>query len=274
MTVSVFAPAKINLTLHVTGQRDDGYHRLDSLVMFADVGDTLTVEAANTTVLSVTGPQVAGVPKDETNSVIQAASLMNRSVSVTLDKHLPTAAGIGGGTADAAACLRAISELFATPLPESVMSLGADVPVCMAGRAARMQSIGDHIALLTDLPPLFAVLANPGIAVSTTRVFGELETKENPPMPQKIPAFPSSRQFVNWLAQQRNDLQEPAILVQPVIGDVLNQLSGIPGCLLARMSGSGATCFGLFDNYGEAETGATDLRRAFPEWWITECALS
>lgn len=274
MTVKVFAPAKINLTLHVTGQRDDGFHLIDSLVVFADVGDTLTLDLADDSNLLVIGPEADGVPLGDENSVIQAARLMNGKVSIVLEKALPTAAGIGGGTADAAACLRAISELTGCPLPTDLLSLGADAPVCVTGKAARMLGIGEQITPLADLPPLYAVLVNPRVPVSTADVFSSLCEKTNPPMPPDIPVFSSAGEFAIWLSNQRNDLEIPAIGLQPVIRGVLTRLSGISGCMLARMSGSGATCFALFDTYGYAEVCAKNLRQEYPNWWVADCALS
>lgn len=267
---SVFAPAKINLTLHVTGQRGDGYHLLDSLVAFADVGDHLQVEPAPEMRLSVTGPRAEGVPGDARNLCWRAAEWFGRPAAITLEKHLPAAAGIGGGSSNAAAVLRALSALTGRPLPEQgTEALGADVPVCLAARAARMSGIGEQVQAVA-LPDLHAVLVNPGVGVATPAVFKALEKKDNPPMS----ALPEAADWNAWLAAQRNDLQAPAIAVQPVIAEVLAALAATKGARLARMSGSGATCFALYDSRAEAQAAAEDLRRAQPRWWIAPCTLS
>lgn len=275
MAIEALAPAKVNLTLHVTGQRPDGYHLLDSLVLFADLGDRLRVEEGPGLRLAVKGPLAAGVPTDDSNSILRAARFLGADdLQFTLTKALPSAAGIGGGTSDAAAALRAVAELRGLELPEDVSPLGADVPVCLLARAARMQGVGEKVTPVEGLPEIFAVLANPGVAVSTPAVFGRLATKANPPMPADLPAFATARELAEWLAAQRNDLEGPAIAEQPVIAEVLKELSALPGQLLSRMSGSGATCFALFEARAEAEAAAKALQRDHPEWWVAPCALS
>ncbi|WP_212524946.1 4-(cytidine 5'-diphospho)-2-C-methyl-D-erythritol kinase [Actibacterium sp. MT2.3-13A] len=275
MAIEARAPAKVNLTLHVTGQRVDGYHLLDSLVLFADLGDRLRVERGPGLRLTVAGPLAAGVPTDDSNSILRAARLLGaEDLHFTLTKVLPTAAGIGGGTSDAAAALRAVAELSGLDLPEDVSPLGADVPVCLLARAARMEGIGEKVTPVGGLPALFAVLANPGAAVSTPAVFRRLASKTNPPMPETLPEFATARDLAAWLATQRNDLQAPAIAEQPVIAEVLKDLSALPGQLLSRMSGSGATCFALFETCAAAEAAAQALHRDRPGWWVVPCALS
>jgi len=275
MAIEAFAPAKVNLTLHVTGQRPDGYHLLDSLVVFADLGDRLRVEDGPGLRLTVEGPLAEGVPIDDGNSILQAARFLGADdLHFTLAKILPSAAGIGGGTSDAAAALRAVAQLRGLELPPDVSPLGADVPVCLLGRAARMEGIGETVTPVEGLPGIFAVLANPGVAVSTPAVFKRLADKNNPPMPETLPRFATARDLAEWLATQRNDLEGPAIAEQPVIAEVLNALSGLPGQLLARMSGSGATCFALFETRAEAEAAARALQTQHPEWWVAPCALS
>lgn len=266
---TVFAPAKINLALHVTGQRTDGYHLLDSVVMFADVGDTVTVAAAARMSLQVTGPMAAGVPADDRNLCWKAAEAFGAPVAITLDKHLPAAAGIGGGSSDAAAVLRAMEALFDRGHGCDTAALGADVPVCMLARAARMQGIGDRILPLS-MAPLHAVLVNPGVGVSTPEVFRALSRKDNPPMsepPCGDPALP-------WLLAQRNDLQAAACALQPVVASVLDTLGALDGARLVRMSGSGATCFALFDDAAAAQRAAALLQRTHPSWWSTATVLS
>lgn len=270
----VFAPAKVNLTLHVTGRRDDGYHLLDSLVAFADVGDRLSVSLTDTPQLEVTGPMAAGVPADGGNLALRAVRLMGADVHVTLDKRLPAAAGLGGGSSDAAACIRAVAALTGQPLPDAqaAASLGADVPVCLIARAARMRGIGEDVAPLAAFPFLNAILVNPGVAVPTGTVFGRMTQTSNPQMSARLPDWPDAAALIAWLAAQRNDLQEPAIALQPVIGDVLETIATQPGCGLARMSGSGATCFGLFGTQTQAQQAARALAR--PGWWVRAVTLS
>jgi len=274
MMTKTFAPAKINLTLHVTGQRADGYHLLDSLVMFADVGDRVRVVPAESLSLEVTGPMAEGVPADATNLVWKAAALHDLPVAITLEKHLPTAGGIGGGSSDAAATLFAMADLTGnTTMPEGATGLGADVRVCLARQAARMRGIGEEVQQLEGVPELHVVLANPGVAMSTPEVFAALETKNNEPMPKRIPRWRGAWSAIDWISKQRNDLEEPALKLAPVIGDVLAALSALPGARMARMSGSGATCFALFEDRAEADAAADDLADAHPDWWVTAATL-
>ncbi|MHC0054211.1 4-(cytidine 5'-diphospho)-2-C-methyl-D-erythritol kinase [Actibacterium sp. D379-3] len=277
MATEAFAPAKVNLTLHVTGQRSDGYHLLDSLVAFADVGDRVTVSAAADRLsLVVVGPQAGGVPVDDSNLVLKAARFLGvTDAAITLDKQLPAAAGIGGGSSDAAAALRALSALTGRPLPaDRGLALGADVPVCLAAHAMRMGGIGEVLTPVPALPPVWCVLANPGVGVATPAVFRALHRRDNPAMPTDIPAFACARDLAVWLATQRNDLQAPAVALAPVIAPVLAALADLPGALLSRMSGSGATCFALFENGDQARAGAETLAGAHPGWWVRAAALS
>ena len=274
MMSRTFAPAKVNLTLHVTGRRADGYHLLDSLVAFADVGDRVRVMPAEATTLEVTGPMAAGVPTDETNLVIKAAKLFDLPVAIILDKHLPTAGGIGGGSSDAAATLFAMAELTGTStIPAGATALGADVRVCLARQAARMRGVGDEVQPVEGMPELYAVLANPGVAVSTAAVFEALEEKDGLAMPKRIPRWRGGWSAIDWIARQRNDLEAPAIAIAPVIGDVLAALRALPGARFARMSGSGATCFALFEERAEADHAASLLADAQPDWWVTAATL-
>ncbi len=272
--IKAFAPAKVNLTLHVTGRRDDGYHMLDSLVMFADVGDRISVTQSDVTRLKVTGPMAAGVPADSSNLVVKAAELMGISADIRLKKFLPNAAGIGGGSSDAAATLRALSLLSGQPVPDNVLSLGADVPVCLAQGAARMQGIGDRVISVPGLPMLHAVLVNPMLPVPTARIFERVENHENPPMPRCLPTGVTAAELIQWLATQRNDLQEPAIAAEPAIEQVFRILEVTPGCLLARMSGSGATCFGLYTGAETAASAAGRLQETYPGWWVAATRLN
>lgn len=275
MAIEVTARAKVNLALHVTGRRDDGYHLLDSLVAFAAMGDVITVEAAPSLALRLTGPFAAGLSTTD-NLVLRAARALHPGLgaTITLDKRLPLASGIGGGSADAAATLLALSRLWSLPLPspQAVLALGADVPVCLSGQPARMQGIGEALTPLA-LPPAGLLLVNPGIEVPTPQVFRALTRRDNPPLPPP-PGFPDAASLATWLATQRNDLEPPARQLAPAISDVLHALAATPGCLLARMSGSGATCFALYADAPAAETAAQALGAAHPGWWITPTTLA
>lgn len=253
-----FAPAKINLTLHVTGQRDDGYHLLDSLVVFADVGDRLWLEPAPDMSLDVTGPFAKGVPTDGRNLVWKAAEAAGTPLRIRLEKNLPHGGGIGGGSADAAAVLRHLGA------GQVAATLGADVPVCLDDRAKRMTGIGDCLTPVPRLGTWDIVLVNPGVEVPTPSVFKALCTKTNAPM-GTIPSQASKDDFIRWLAQQRNDLQEPAISLAPEIADALNILKGAK---LVRMSGSGSTCFGLYRSAEDAQAAQDRIASAHPNWWV------
>lgn len=278
MTVTAHARAKINLCLHVTGQRRDGYHLLDSLVVFADVADRITVVAAEGLSLTVAGPAGAGLPADDDNLVLRAARAMGvpRGAAITLDKHLPVASGIGGGSADAAATLRALSELWGVGLPAAaaVLALGSDVPVCLSGVPARMEGVGEAVSPLTHpLPEAWLVLVNPGVPVATPDVFRRLTRRDNAPLPRQLPRLHGVAELAAFLHMQRNDLEPPAMAVAPVVSWVKDALAAQQGCLLARMSGSGATCFGLFADPLGAAAAAGALRLAEPDWWVASGAM-
>ena len=272
-----FAPAKVNLCLHVTGRRADGYHLLDSLVVFAEMGDRIHVAGADRLTLTITGPMAASLSASEDNLVMLAARafLSQNGAALTLEKHLPVASGIGGGSADAAATLRALSRLWglALPPPHEVLSLGADVPVCLAGVSARMQGVGDRITPLTGLPAAWLVLVNPGVKVATPLVFDGLVNRSHPPLPPIFPYFSSIMDFASFLIAHRNDLEPSAMELEPVIRQVKTALSAQPGCLLARMSGSGATCFGMFANVQDATAAAQALLSARPGWWVAAARM-
>lgn len=277
IAVSEFAPAKINLALHVVGRRPDGYHLLDSLVVFADVGDRVTACASEAMRLVISGPRAEGL-EIEGNLVLKAAEALKEAAgrsslgaALGLDKHLPVASGIGGGSSDAAAALKALDRLWdlrlgAERLAEIGLKLGADVPVCVHGTSARMTGVGEAIEP-ASLPKVPLVLANPGRPLSTAAVFAGLERRDNEPM-GPLPALRTVGDLVAWLRQCRNDLEAPACLAEPSVGAVLDALRTRPGCLLARMSGSGATCFGLFADAGAATAAAGRLSKAHRDWWV------
>lgn len=277
-----FAPAKINLALHVVGRRADGYHLLDSLVAFADCGDQITVEPSEEDAFTVTGRYAVDVPTDAGNLVLRARDALRQRVGaaavpvrIHLEKSLPIASGIGGGSSDAAATLKALCALWQRALPDEDLrrlglSLGADVPMCLHAQPARITGIGERVAPVGTLPALPAVLVNPGVAVSTPAIFKQLATRDNPP----LPALPDTSQaWLDWLETTRNDLQPPAIAVAPVIAEILQNLTGA-GAIFARMSGSGATCFGLFATPGDAAAAAAQLSRSHPRWYVQPTLLA
>lgn len=275
-----FAPAKVNLTLHVTGQRKDGYHLLDSLVVFCGVGDRLDVRLATKTSFSVTGPFADSIPSGAENLVMRAAIAFagGQQLAIMLEKNLPPTSGIGGGSADAAAAIRAILRLrdrdgaLKDPLwwdsnLGALLDLGADIPVCIGSRPTRMQGVGDRLDPVGPLPEAHLVLVNPRVAVPTSAVFSALKTKENFGMAKVLPVWPDVSALARWLAAQRNDLEDPARTVAPVISEVLDLLTSQPDAVFARMSGSGATCFALFATAVTAATAADAIRVARPNWW-------
>jgi len=278
MTLHEAAPAKINLALHVTGRRGDGYHLLDSLVVFTDLGDRLTASPGDELGLTIAGPMAAGLSVAG-NLVVKAAEALRRRAAnprlgarLVLEKHLPVASGIGGGSADAAAALRLLARLWNLDLaPGELMALGAglgaDVPVCVYGRPARMGGIGEIIAPPGRLPDLALVLVNPGLGLATCEVFARLARRHNGGLPALPGQLCDARAAAAWLARCRNDLEAAAIAVQPAIADVLATLAATPGCLIARMSGSGATCFGLFADLAGAAAAARLVGAARPAWW-------
>ncbi len=269
------APAKINLTLHITGRRADGYHLLDSLVAFAGAHDQVTAAPGNALSLTVAGPFAPALAQDADNLVLRAARALAAAAGVAphaalhLEKRLPVASGIGGGSADAAAALRALCRLWNLTLPparlhEVALGLGADVPVCLASRPCRMTGIGETLSAMPALPQCGLLLVNPGVALSTQAVFRARAGafSQAPTLPDY---WPDAAALAATLAQGGNDLQPPAIALCPAVGALLAELGGYPGALLARMSGSGATCFALFANAGAAAAAAATLGR--PGWW-------
>ncbi|MCM5552457.1 4-(cytidine 5'-diphospho)-2-C-methyl-D-erythritol kinase [Pleomorphomonas sp. NRK KF1] len=279
------ARAKVNLALHVTGRRPDGYHDLDMLVVFADIGDSLTLAASEAERFLIDGPMAAGLSADADNLVLRALNgfreVTGRTepLAIQLTKRLPVASGIGGGSADAAAALRGLCRLHGLPaddpaLAALVLSLGADVPMCIASTPAHVGGVGDRITPTTGQLSFGLLLVNPRVGLSTPAAFRALERRDNPPLPP-LPAFDTVERLAGFLAgETRNDLEPPARTIAPVIGDVLAALADLPGIRLARMSGSGATCFGLFDDKTSAERAALKLAREHPDWWIEPAAAT
>lgn len=276
--MSEVARAKVNLTLRVLGRRADGYHELRSLVAFADVGDLLSFELADGLSLELTGPFGASLAGEEDNLVLRAARALQAAAGtrdgarIRLDKRLPVASGIGGGSADAAATLRGLARLWGITddLAPLALPLGADVPVCIDSQTVLMEGIGERLTPVA-LPPLHMVLVNPGVAVPTGRVFQMLAA----PLLSAVPAGQraqngiwSDQPFMDWLSRQANDLEAPARAICPVVGEVVAALAGTQGSLIARMSGSGATCFGLYADKKSSADAADALRTAYPAWWV------
>ncbi|MBL8645538.1 MAG: 4-(cytidine 5'-diphospho)-2-C-methyl-D-erythritol kinase [Rhodospirillaceae bacterium] len=275
-SIRMFAPAKINLFLHVTGKRADGYHLLESLVAFADIGDEIIVSPADDLCLNVEGPFAAALSTEPDNSVLKAARLILKpgaGAVITLKKNLPVAAGLGGGSVDAAATLRALQKLHGLPaLPSAhdlASSLGADVPVCLNDAPAMMRGIGELLGPVAAFPVCGTVLINPGLALSTADVFRALRPPYSAPLSQPTTAgWPDVKSLAAFLQTTRNDLTLPALGLVPEISAVAAALTRAPGCLIARMSGSGATCFGLFESPSAAQIAALTIAEAHPSWWI------
>ena len=280
------ALAKVNLTLRVIGRRPDGYHDLESLVVFASVGDALTLAAGPRLLLTVCGPTAGTSGVLANNLVLKAANALAERVGglkcgrFVLSKRLPVAAGLGGGSADAAAALRLLARrnhlaLDDRRLCEAARVTGADVPVCLDPRPRLMSGVGNLLSPPLELPRLAAVLVNPRVAVPTKGVFERLAA------PRVVRAAKVSEDYpppdraglIGYLADRGNDLEHPAIALQPVVAEVLEALRGLSGCRLARMSGSGATCLALFDSAKAAAAAARALRESKPGWWVRSAML-
>jgi 4-diphosphocytidyl-2-C-methyl-D-erythritol kinase len=278
------APAKVNLTLRVIGRRADGYHDIESLVVFADLCDRLSLTAGDGLSLRVSGPGGGQTGADSDNLVLKAARALAardsgiRLGAFELEKTIPVAAGLGGGSADAAAALRLLARANDLApgdprLADAARATGADVPVCLAARPRLIRGIGEILSEPIALPRLCAILVNPSVAVSTKDVFSRWAQSAKsirPPQPSALAQVASEDQLLHGLARESNDLEPPAIALAPAIADVLTALQGLDGCRLARMSGSGATCFGLFSSIAERDSAANALRAKFPNWWVCE----
>lgn len=286
MTLERRARPKVNLTLEITGRRDDGYHLLESLVVFAEGGDRLIFESSGSLSLTCDGPFAGQLPATEENLVMKAARGLaalapgsaGGRAAIHLQKNLPAAGGIGGGSADAAAALDGLVELWGLrPDPRALydlaLSVGADLPVCLNGKPCLMRGIGEELEAAPALPQAALLLVNPGTALSTPEVFKAREGSFSTPKPWPE-RFDSFEQFVEALAIRSNDLEPPARGLQPVVGEVLAALEALPGCRLARLSGSGPTCFGLFTSLGEAEDAAAALALRHPGWWRLASTVS
>jgi 4-diphosphocytidyl-2-C-methyl-D-erythritol kinase len=282
------ARAKINLTLHVLGKRTDGYHELDSLVVFADLADDLSFEPASQTSLSIDGPFATALEGE--NLILKAQRVVSgwlgREIHghFHLHKRIPVSAGVGGGSSDAAAAIRILlraggAENAAGGYIEKAATVGADVPVCLYNRAAWMRGLGERVTPAPAIAPLPAVLVNPRIKVPTPAVFqrlnaGPLPAGEPPASPLAGGDFSSPQKAAEALSHGRNDLEPPAVAVEPVVLRTLEAIRGQEGCLLARLSGSGPTCFGIFPTDAIAGQAAEALAREHPGWWVAPVTLN
>jgi len=277
--ISVFAPAKINLCLHVGEKRADGFHALQSLVAFADIGDVLEFSPAETLELIVAGPFAETLREESDNLVLRAARLLagharcNAGATITLTKNLPVASGIGGGSADAAAALLGLAKLWQLNIARGELAalaatLGSDVPVCLDSKPAWMEGRGERIAPAGPLPIMAMVLVNPGVAVATADVFRSLAKRRGTGTLDHTARLQSPGELMTFLRTTGNDLEVPARALAPAIVQVLDELARMPGVELARMSGSGATCFALFEDGNSAEMAAIALSHSHPQWWV------
>lgn len=284
--ITELAPAKVNLDLFVTGKREDGYHLLDSLVVFTDFGDRISVRAANDLSLEINGPYADAIPTDDSNLVMRAALALqtfaevNQGAHIELEKNIPAAAGVGGGSADAAAAIKALIRLWGLSLDKAALmslalSIGADVPVCMLSSPSIMRGVGENLSPLEGVPEFGMLLVNPGVDLSTPSVFkARSHTFSSVPDRKVFHNHLSRDEFVKNLSQQKNDLTDAAGHLAPVVHETLRMISDLDGCLLTRMSGSGATCFGLFSDLATAKQAESALSLRDTGWWIKACQIN
>jgi len=281
--VKVFAPAKINLFLHVGNRRDDGYHALESLVVFADIGDELLIEPSNGFALALTGPFGTKLESEQDNLIAKAARALGAKsgrkpdVKITLTKNLPVASGIGGGSADAAAALRGLVQFWDLKISQPELhtiaeTLGSDVPACLLSETLWMTGRGEGIEPVPGVPPAPLVLVNPGVGVSTKDIFANLKDRVGVGQATKPNGDLSILALADYFKSNRNDLEKPARQIAPVIGEVLSAIAA-GGALRTRMSGSGATCFGLFADDKTAEAAAEKLANDHPNWWVKKARI-
>ena len=272
------APAKINLYLRVLARRDDGYHLIDTVIAFAVEADVLTATPADDIGLQIDGPFAPALDDSSDNLVLRAAHALSETaevsegVAIRLTKNLPVAAGIGGGSADAAATLRLLMELWRLDMNRDVLehiaiTLGADVPACLSGETLRAAGIGEQLEVSPALPPMEIVLVNNGRPMNTASVFRAHSGIFSEPAPAP-PRFEDAASAAHWYGALGNDLLDPACRTEPSIRDALASLEAEDGCLLARLSGSGPTCFAIFETRDAASTAASRLSKAHPDWWI------
>lgn len=282
--VFVPAPAKVNLFLHVGDKRADGYHDLESLAVFAALEDGIWLEPANHFSLAVTGPFAAGLARGDDNLTIRAAKALaewaqvGSGARITLRKTIPLASGLGGGSADAAAVLRGLVRLWKfdannEELRGVAASIGSDIPVCIDSATAWMEGRGERVTLLPVLPAIRLLLVNPLVAVSTAQAFATLGSRHSLGLACPRAPFQDAAALVRFLKSTANDLEQPARAIAPVIGEVIDEIARLPGVLLARMSGSGATCFGLFGDDHHVHEAMALLRARRANWWLAGTSL-
>ncbi len=282
--LSEIAHAKVNLYLHVLGRRADGRHDLDSLIVFTEIGDRITVRPADGFALEVGGPFAASVGGPDDNLVLRAARALqettgtSQGAAIQLDKKIPVAAGLGGGSADAAATLRLLSRLWRLEhagerLAEIAARIGSDVTACLASQPCYVAGGGDTVEAAPALPDTHTVLVNPGVALATGDVFAALDQPFAAGWARLVSPIGGVQGLASQLAGRRNDLEKTASAMVPEIGVALRALAGLPGCFLSRMSGSGATCFGLFGRASEAAAGAALLQNTHGDWWVRDTIL-
>jgi 4-diphosphocytidyl-2-C-methyl-D-erythritol kinase len=280
------APAKVSLCLHVIDQLDNGHHALEGLTVFTQLCDYVSAKQAKRDQLEITGPFADALKGERGNIILSALnafrvrwpSSIPDGLEITLEKILPVAAGIGGGSADAAATLRLANHIAgdiadANELAQLALELGGDVPMCLFSRTMLVQGIGEQMRIVQPFPKLHLVLANPGIAVPSAKIFRALKSKKNPmltPLPQEIS---HSAALAMWLQDSRNDLQPPAIEIVPQIAEMIDEMAKTSGCILSRMSGSGATIFGLFAAERQAILAAQHMRQTFPNYWVAQSKI-
>ncbi|MEI9411278.1 4-(cytidine 5'-diphospho)-2-C-methyl-D-erythritol kinase [Mesorhizobium salmacidum] len=273
------APAKINLALHVTGRRPDGYHLIESLAVFTRFGDRIEIAPAEGDDFTVSGRYAPDVPPDGDNLVLKARDALRQAaglrstppVIIRLEKNLPVASGVGGGSSDAAAVLRGLADSWGLDIARAELariglSLGADVPMCLAAKPLVARGIGEELSMVADFSALGLVLVNPGTPVSTAEIFAALSRRDNEPLPP-LPRSIEFHSLRNWLEITRNDLEPAALAMRPAIGRALSWLDKA-GSGFSRMSGSGATCFGLFETGNVAKRAAAEIRSRQPDWFV------
>ncbi|MBL0319928.1 MAG: 4-(cytidine 5'-diphospho)-2-C-methyl-D-erythritol kinase [Alphaproteobacteria bacterium] len=280
--LTLFSPAKINLFLHITGRLANGYHTLETMAGFCSIGDSLHFKDAPIFSVHIQGPcakELLNTPHDDL-SITKAATLLANltkhplAATVSLDKQLPVASGIGGGSTNAATTFLGLNQVWGTDIPLKEMeklglTIGADVPMCIYQKPVLVKGMGDIIEPLGDVPPLYIILANPTFPVPTPLIYNAFKDQNYPfssPLSDAIPT--QADELLTWLSLQRNDLQATACHLYPEIDSVISALSQLPGCRISRMSGSGATCFGLFADERQAHQGAADLKLNYPKWWV------
>ena len=269
------ASAKVNLCLQIVGQKSNGFHLLDSIVGFTEFGDHLSFKKSDALELTTKGAFSDQIPVDKSNLILKAAELLRTinnikaGAHITLTKNLPPSAGLGGGSSDAAATIRGLSRLWDTDLPEidDLMKIGSDLPVCINQKPQHMKGFGEVLEEINTFPNLPILLVNPLKKVSTQTVFRMLKNKKNPPLSKYEKLFQEKKDWINWLLLQRNDLMEPAVKVEPVISEVLRIISKQISVEKVSMSGSGATCFGIFENKYDCDLATKRVRLERPDWW-------